>query len=119
MLSVTTEQMGEVDIRRLMQAMLLQAQEMQTALCLFDIIGGASPDSIRFAQDIQRFCDNTGNTGLQYGASYYPFINPTVMQRAEVNGTRIRQDGVILTTKRKNKISRQNYRTGQNRTLTA
>jgi len=73
----------------LMQSMLLQAQTMQTAICIFDIIGGANPDPIRYTQDIEAFRDNTGNTGLQYGASYYPFIGTTIMQPTDIDFTNL------------------------------
>ncbi|EGH02216.1 phage tail sheath protein [Pseudomonas amygdali pv. aesculi str. 0893_23] len=73
----------------LMQGMLLQAQEMGTAMCIFDVIGGANPDPILYTQDIQTFRDSTGNTGLEYGASYYPFIGTTIMQQPDIDFTNL------------------------------
>ena len=73
----------------LMQSMLLQAGEMGTTLCLFDIIGGANPDPILYTQDIQTFRNSTGNTSLQYGASYYPFIGTTLMQTGDIDFTNL------------------------------
>jgi len=73
----------------LMQSMLLQAEEMQTVMCLFDIIGGANPDPILYTQDIQTFRDSTGNGGLKYGASYYPFIGTSIMQPADIDFTNL------------------------------
>lgn len=73
----------------LMQGMLLQAESMGTALCVFDIIGGANPDPIQYTQDIQTFRNNTGNNGLKYGASYYPFIGTTIMQSADIDFTNL------------------------------
>lgn len=73
----------------LMQSMLLQAGEMGTALCLFDIIGGANPDPILYTQDIQTFRNNTGNNCLNYGASYYPFIGTTIMQSGDIDFTNL------------------------------
>ncbi|OUM06836.1 phage tail protein [Pseudomonas syringae] len=73
----------------LMQSMLLQAEEMGTAMCVFDIIGGANPDPILYTQDIQTFRNSTGNTGLKYGASYYPFIGTTIMQASDIDFTNL------------------------------
>lgn len=36
-----------------MQSMLKQAQDMQTAICIFDIIGGRAPDPLHYTQDIE------------------------------------------------------------------
>lgn len=73
----------------LMQSMLLQAEQMATSVCLFDIIGGASPDPILYANDIQTFRDSTGSNGLKYGASYYPFIGTTIMQSSDIDFTNL------------------------------
>lgn len=73
----------------LMQSMLLQAQTMQTAVCIFDVIGGACPDPILYTNDIQAFRNNTGNSGLSYGVSYYPFICTTVMQPGDIDFTNL------------------------------
>ncbi|QMV15973.1 phage tail sheath family protein [Vibrio spartinae] len=73
----------------LMQNMLLQAEEMQTAVCLFDIIGGNAPDPIMYTNDIETFRNNTGSNGLKFGAAYYPFIGTTIMQNADINFTNL------------------------------
>lgn len=73
----------------LMQSMLLQAQSMQTAMCMFDVIGGTYPDPILYTNDIQTFRNNTGNTGLSYGVSYYPFIGTTIMQSSDIDFTNL------------------------------
>jgi phage tail sheath protein FI len=77
------------DNSTLMQSMLLQAQTMQTAVCLFDIIGGNNPDSILYTQDIDAFRNSTGSQGLKYGVSYYPFVCTTTMQSGEINFTNL------------------------------
>lgn len=71
----------------LMQEMLLQASEMQTAVSIFDIIGGRNPDPIMYTNDITTFRDNTGAQGLNYGAAYYPFIGTTIMQNQDIDYT--------------------------------
>lgn len=77
------------DNATLMQEMLLQAEEMQTAVCLFDIIGGKDPDPILYTNDIQTFRNNTGSNGLKYGAAYYPFIGTTIMQNSDFDFTNL------------------------------
>jgi phage tail sheath protein FI len=73
----------------LMQAMLLQCTEMQTAICIFDVIGGKDPDPILFSNDITEFRNRTGNTGLNYGTAYYPFIGTTIMQSDDIDYTNL------------------------------
>ncbi len=73
----------------LMRAMLAQAQEMQTAICLFDIIGSKAPDPLHYKADIDIFRNNTGNIGLSYGAAYYPFIGTNIVQQTEIDYSNI------------------------------
>lgn len=77
------------DNSTLMESMLLQAEEMQTAVCIFDIIGGVNPDPILYTSDIQTFRNSTGSAGLKYGISYYPFIGTTIMQSGDVDFTNL------------------------------
>ena len=77
------------DNATLMQNMLFQAEEMQTVVCLFDIIGGRNPDPILYTQDIENFRNNVGTQGLKYGVSYYPFLGTTIMQSGELNYTNL------------------------------
>lgn len=71
----------------LMQTALLQASEMQTAVCIFDVIGGDTPDPVLYTNDIENFRNATGNHGLNFGICYYPFIGTTTMQSAEIDFT--------------------------------
>ncbi len=73
----------------LMQAMLQQASDLQTAVCIFDIIGGNSPDPVLYTRDIDNFRNNTGNQGLSYGTAYYPFIGTTILQSSDLNYTNL------------------------------
>ncbi|MCF6437561.1 MULTISPECIES: phage tail sheath family protein [Pseudoalteromonas] len=73
----------------LMQEMLLQAGSMQTAVCMFDVIGGNTPDPITYTNDIETFRNNTGSNSLNYGVAYYPFIGTTIMQSSEINYTNL------------------------------
>ncbi len=90
------------DNSTLMQKMLLQAQQMQTTMCLFDIIGGQDPDPIMYTDDIEAFRNRVGSQGLKYGASYYPFVGTTIMQPCDINfnnlfGGDIKKLGALLS----------------------
>lgn len=73
----------------LMEAMLLQCTETQTAISVFDIIGGKNPDPIMYTNDIETFRNNTGSQGLSYGTAYYPFIGTTIMQSEDIDYTNL------------------------------
>lgn len=68
----------------LMQSMLLQAQAMQTTLCIFDIIGARDPDPIMYTDNIEAFRNSTGSQGLKYGTSYYPFVSTTISSSDDI-----------------------------------
>jgi len=73
----------------LMQEMLLQNSEMQTAISIFDIIGGNDPDPILYTNDISTFRNGTGANGLSYGTAYYPFIGTSLMQNTDIDYTNL------------------------------
>jgi len=77
------------DNSTLMQSMLAQSQAMQTAICVFDLIGGRNPDPLTYSDDINLFRENTGEQGLNYGSAYYPFIGTTIMQGTDINYTNL------------------------------
>lgn len=77
------------DNATLMEAMLQQASEVQTALCLFDVINGDQPDPSGYTQDIATFRNSVGRAGLNCGAAYYPFIETTVVQPGELDYTNL------------------------------
>jgi phage tail sheath protein FI len=71
------------DNATLMQAMLVQAQEMQSTICLFDVIGGEKSHPINLMQDIQVFRHSLGEKGLNHGVSYFPFVGTALMSAAD------------------------------------
>lgn len=79
--------LSPADNGTLMQLMLLQCSEMQTAISIFDVIGGRDPDPLLYMQDIQVFRENTGTNGLDFGAAYYPFIGTTIVQNSDIDYT--------------------------------
>lgn len=81
--------LDQANNQTLMQGMLLQAGEMESFVCLFDIIGGIDPDPILYKNDIQSFRESTGSENLKYGISYYPFLDTTITQNNEVDYTNL------------------------------
>ncbi len=81
--------LSEAENSTLMETMLLQCTQMQTAISIFDVIGGKNPDPILYTQDIETFRNNTGMLGLNYGAVYYPFIGTTIMQTSDIDYTNL------------------------------
>lgn len=73
----------------LMQQMLLQNSEMQTAISIFDIIGGNRENPLGRNVDIEAFRSHTGTVGLSYGAAYYPFVGTTIMGERDLNYTNL------------------------------
>lgn len=71
----------------LMQAMLLQCEELGTAISLLDVPGGRNLDIDNFEQAIEGFRASTGSNGLSYGAAYFPFVDATVLQAEDLNYT--------------------------------
>jgi len=81
--------LAPADNETLMQAMLAQANQMQTAVCIFDLIGGNTPDPTLWTEDISNFRNSTGVAGLKYGIAYYPFIGTTIMQNSDIDFTNL------------------------------
>jgi len=77
------------DNATLMHSMLMQNAEMETAISIFDIIGGKNPDPVYYTDDIKIFRENVGTHGLNFGAAYYPFVATTIMQANEIDYTNI------------------------------
>jgi phage tail sheath protein FI len=73
----------------LIQEILLQCSTMQTAMSIFDIIGGNDPDPILYTQDIENFRKSTGSIGLNYGMVYYPFIGTSIMDNQDIDYTNL------------------------------
>jgi uncharacterized protein len=81
--------LSTADNGTLMQQMLLQCSQVQTAISIFDVIGGRNPDPILYTNDIAAFRDNTGLTGLDYGTAYYPFVGTAISQTEEIDYTNL------------------------------
>ncbi len=81
--------LSAADNATLTQAMLLQLDLQQSAICLLDVINGNQPDPRQFMQDIEAFRSGAGTMGLKNGVCYYPFLGTTIMQAGEIDFTNL------------------------------
>lgn len=77
------------DNENLMQKMLLQCSEMQTAISLFDIICDKKPTANNYKDSIALFRNSIGLNHLKYGAAYYPFLGTTITTNQEIDYTNL------------------------------
>ncbi len=73
----------------LLENMLGQSSDMQTSISILDVKGGREPDQYLWPKDIENFRNATGNTGLKFGAAYYPFLKTTAMSMDQIDYTNI------------------------------
>ncbi|PHN06067.1 phage tail sheath family protein [Flavilitoribacter nigricans] len=76
--------LGLAENGSLMEQSLVQCGSMQTAVAIFDVIGGREPDPIGWTKDIENFRNSTGNNSLKYGVAYYPYLKTTAVPIDEV-----------------------------------
>jgi phage tail sheath protein FI len=88
--------LSDGDYQTLLESMLMQSSTMQTTVSIIDVKGGREPDPILWPNDIQNFRNWTGNTGLNYGAAYYPFLKTTVVPLNQVDYTNIGNTAVLM-----------------------
>ncbi len=84
------------DYGTLLQYMLLQNANMQTAMSIFDVKGGRNPDPQLWPEDIQNFRNYTGSNGLNYGAAYYPFVKTNAVSIDQINYTNIGDITILM-----------------------
>ncbi|HWB28270.1 MAG TPA: phage tail sheath C-terminal domain-containing protein [Chitinophagaceae bacterium] len=79
--------LSQADNAAIMQAMLLQNGQMQTAVSVFDVPGGKDPNAALYTNDIDNFRQSAGNTNLSFGTAYYPFACTTITGEDEFDYT--------------------------------
>lgn len=84
------------DYSTIMQSMLEQSLETQTAMSLFDVKGGASPNPKNWKSDISNFRSWIGTIGLNYGACYYPFLNTDAVSIEQIDYTNINNGDISI-----------------------
>lgn len=69
------------------QQILVQCQELQSRVGVLDVYNGQNPDRLRWMGDIDNFRADIGQTGLNYGICYYPFLKTSVITDEDINFT--------------------------------
>jgi len=72
--------------------MLKQANNRQDRIVLLDVIGGDDPDPNNLATHISTFRTEVGTNYLDYGVSYFPWLNTTIVQNNDIDFTNIDSD---------------------------
>jgi uncharacterized protein len=68
------------------QMALAHCEKMQSRFAILDVW---QTNAANLHTDIQNFRDAIGNVGLKYGATYYPWLNTTIVQDDEIDFTNI------------------------------
>ena len=66
------------------QATLQHCGNMRSRIALFDVRGADAPDPSMWTNAITTFRTGLGDTNLNYGAAYYPFLRTTILPSSEV-----------------------------------
>ncbi|HAS36141.1 MAG TPA: phage tail protein [Flavobacteriales bacterium] len=87
----------EADCFSLQQAMLMHCgSDMKSRVAVLDIYNGDKPRTYDEGDIITRSREGVGNNFLQWGASYYPFLNTTIVQGDEVDFSNISNLGDLV-----------------------
>jgi hypothetical protein len=78
--------LGNTEYQTLVQAVLLQCNDLQDRFAIFDIHGG---DSKLDTSEITTARGYFGNNYLKYGAAYYPFIKTTLNYHVNTGETNV------------------------------
>jgi hypothetical protein len=74
-----------------LQAAMLQhcGYKLKNRFAILDVYEGAKERTFDDDDAIDKFRNGVGSNFLQWGASYYPFLNTTIVSKSEVDFTRI------------------------------
>lgn len=76
--------LSDSDYANLVQAMLAQAAELDSAFCVLDVPGAGGYDAIQIDVVASRFRPLVGQQHLSYGAAYLPFINTAIYGQDDI-----------------------------------
>jgi phage tail sheath protein FI len=80
----------EQDCGALQTAMLMHCgKDMKSRVAIFDVFNGDQPRTYDENDVIVKSREGLGNNFLQWGASYYPYLNTTIVQGDEVDFSNI------------------------------
>ncbi|HTO03684.1 MAG TPA: phage tail sheath C-terminal domain-containing protein [Opitutus sp.] len=71
------------------QATLQHCANTRSRIALFDVRGADAPDASMWTNSLATFRNGLGDTGLDYGAAYYPFLRTTILQANDVTAKMI------------------------------
>lgn len=71
------------------QATLQHCGNMRSRIALFDVRGADAPDASMWANDVAVFRNGLGDTALDYGAAYYPFLRTRVIHPNDITAKMI------------------------------
>ena len=81
-----------------LQAAMLQhcGYKLKNRFAILDVYEGAKERTFDDDDAIDKFRNGVGSNFLQWGASYYPFLNTTIVSKSEIDFTRIANlDGLV------------------------
>lgn len=81
--------LNEADNTRLNTRVLDHCKQLMTRVAIVDILGGDNPDRDLWEEPVKRFRKNIGVNGLNYAASYYPFLKTAVLSDSDINYTHL------------------------------
>jgi len=67
------------------QAILMHCSTLKSRVGVIDVLNGAAPDPVQWMTDITNFRTNIGLNGLDYAATYYPFLKTAVLVDSNIN----------------------------------
>ncbi|MDO7883964.1 phage tail sheath C-terminal domain-containing protein [Hymenobacter cheonanensis] len=73
------------DYTSVMQHMLQHCADVQKRVALLDVYGGDGPGSLPTLDDIDTFRTNVGVDYLNYGITYFPWVNTTVVEATDLS----------------------------------
>jgi len=79
----------DADAYSLQQAMLAHCNKMQSRIALLDVRSGWRSRKDQLGDPVQNFRDAIGINNVEWGASYYPWLNTTVWQSNDIDYTYI------------------------------
>jgi len=81
-----------------LQAAMLQhcGYKLKNRFAILDVYEGSKERTFDEDDAVDKFRNGVGSNFLQWGASYYPFLNTTVVSKSEIDFTRIANlDGLV------------------------
>jgi phage tail sheath protein FI len=81
--------LNDQDNQKLNGKVLEHCSTQKTRVALVDILGGENPDLELWMKSIEKFRTAIGTTGLNYAASYYPFLKTSVLSDSDIDFTHL------------------------------